>query len=195
MKKLFITLALLLLAGSVFAFDVEKNDEYYRNQIGSYRIPYSNLGLMKAVQDKKTAAVELFMEAGFDPNHEFMGVPMSMLALHRKDTDTFDVLLKHGANPEATAPACGVSTKPQNLLSFAIKRKSSNAVKTLIESKVDVNKVFNGKKPLNYAIQTKQTKIAELLLNAGAKPDEKTWKLVDKSKDEYLKDLFAGIER
>ena len=195
MKKLFITLTLLLLASSVFAFDVQKNDEYYRNQIGSYRIQYSNLGLMQAVQQKKTDVLKLFMEAGFDPNYEFMGIPMSMYALYKKDTDTFDVLLKHGANPEATAPACGVSTKPQNLLSFAIKRKISNAVKSLIDSKVDVNKSFNGKTPLNYAIQTKQTKIVELLLNAGAKPDDKTWKLVDKSKDEYLKDLFAGIER
>ena len=41
----------------------------------------------------------------------------------------------------------------------------------------------------------KQTKIVELLLNAGAKPDAKTWKMVDKSKDEYLKDLFADIKR
>ena len=66
MKKLFTILALLLLAGSVFAFDVQKNDEYYRNQIGSYRIPYSNLGLMQAVQKKKTDVVELLLNNGLD---------------------------------------------------------------------------------------------------------------------------------
>ena len=49
--------------------------------------------------------------------------------------------------------------------------------------------------PLNKAISSKQTKIVETLLKAGAIPNNKTWKMVDKSKDEYLKELFAGIER
>lgn len=43
--------------------------------------------------------------------------------------------------------------------------------------------------PLNDAISRKQTRIAEMLLEAGAKPDSKTVKLAGKSKDEYLKDL------
>lgn len=65
-------------------------------------------------------------------------------------------------------------------------------VKSLIQYKVDVNKTYKGQNPLNMAVSKKQTKIAELLLKAGAKPNEKTLKMVKKSKDEYLKDLFTS---
>ena len=67
-------------------------------------------------------------------------------------------------------------------------------VKSLIESNVDVNKKFNGKYPINRALAKQQPVIVEMLLKAGAKPDEKTFKLVKKSKDEYIKDLFANYK-
>ena len=65
-------------------------------------------------------------------------------------------------------------------------------VKSLIQYKVDVNKTYKGQNPLRLAVAKKQTKIVEQLLKAGAKPDKKTIQLVQKSKDEYLKDLFSS---
>lgn len=131
------------------------------------------------------------MQAGFSPNGSYAGTPLTMFALYQKQINSFKVLLKYGANPETTIPPLFVSIKSQNLLSYAIKKKSSEAVKCLIENNADVNKVYNNRTPLNYALQTRQPVVVEMLLQAGAIPDEKTYKLVNKSKDAYIKDLFA----
>ena len=93
---------------------------------------------------------------------------------------------------EATVPALFVSAHSETVLTYAIKRKNSDMVKSLIQYKVDVNKIYKGQNPLRLAVAKKQTKIVEQLLKAGAKPDEKTIQLVQKSKDEYLKDLFSS---
>ena len=191
MKKLIIAIFLLILCCQQYSFaDEVKNEMYYKRQIQNQRYLYNNTGFFNAITKKDSKTVELFLKAGFNPNTTCGGTPIIMHALFVNDMKSFELLLKAGADPETSVPALWVSAKPQNLLSFAIKRKSSEAVKILIENKVDVNKVFNGRTPLNYTISSKQTKITEMLLRAGAKPDEKTMELVNKSKDEYLKSLF-----
>lgn len=192
MKKILLIAFALLLTNTVFAYEVPKNEEYYKSQIQNQRFLYNESGMFNAVTKKNSDVVEMFLKAGFNPNATFTGTPVVMHALFIRDIKSFDILLQYGANPETSVPALWVATKPQNLLSFAIKRKSSEAVKSLIKHKVDVNKSFNGKTPLNYAISTKQPIIVEMLLKAGAKPDEKSLKMVNKSKDEYLKDLFKN---
>ena len=99
-------------------------------------------------------------------------------------------MLDAGANPNVSVPAMFVTLRSTNALLYAISKKNSSIVSHLIENNVDVNETYNGKYPLNYAIKKKQTKIVELLLKAGAKPNNKTEALVKKSKDEYLKSLF-----
>lgn len=192
MKKIILALILVLtLFNFAFAYEIPKNEEYYKSQIQNLRLTYNIAGLFNAIAHHDAEVVELFMKAGFNPNSTFMGTPASVYSLSFDKPETLRVLLKYGAKPETKIPPFWVSVKSQNLMSYAIKRKSSEAVKALIENKVDVNKKFNGNMPLNYALETKQIKIVELLLKAGAMPDEKTMKLAKKSKDEYVKDLFA----
>lgn len=191
MKKLILILFALMLTSFALAYDVPKNEEYYKTQIQNQRFLYSMTGLCNAIQKGNSEVVELFMQAGFSPNGSYAGTPLAMFALYQKQINSFKVLLKYGADPETTIPPLFVSIKSQNLLSYAIKKKSSEAVKCLIENNADVNKVYNNRTPLNYALQTRQPVVVEMLLQAGAIPDEKTYKLVNKSKDAYIKDLFA----
>ena len=61
-------------------------------------------------------------------------------------------------------------------------------VETLISYGADVNKEAAYTKPLAYAIQKKQPKIVEQLINAGAKPDNEILIKALKSNDNYIKD-------
>lgn len=194
LKKISIIFIIVLLSTVGFAYEISKDSEYYKSQIQNQRFLYNEAGLFNAITENNSIVVEYFMKAGFNPNSTFAGTPVVIHALYVNDNESFNILLKYGANTETKVPAFWVSIKPQNLLSFAIKRQSSDAVKTLIVNNVNVNKKFNGRTPLNYAIQTKQSKIVELLLNAGATPDYKTYKLIKKTKDEYIKDLFIDYE-
>jgi len=189
-KYLPLLLALLLLGSSAFAYDVPKNEAYYKSQIQNQRLLYNETGLVQAIQKGKDDVVGYYMKAGFNPNATYTAIPMVMYAIYANQPKCLDVLLEAGANPEATVAPMLVGTTGENALSYAIKRKSSEMVKSLVAHKVDVNKEFNGTTPLNLALQKKQTAIVEILLKAGAKPDDKTAKLVSKSKDEYLKSLF-----
>lgn len=192
MKKLLLfLLVIFVFTNAGFATEI-KNEMYYKRQIQNQRYPYSNAGIVTAIQRGKTDVVELFMLAGFDPNASYSGTPLIFFPIYLNQIKCLDVLLKAGANPETTVPAMFVTAHSETVLTYAIKRKNSDMVKSLIQYKVDVNKTYKGQNPLNIAISKKQTKIAELLLKAGAQPDEKTIKLVKKSKDEYLKDLFAS---
>lgn len=189
MKKI-----LFLLLLFIFAFpqisSANEVDGVYRKEILNSGYLYNTSGFFEAIRKNNAEVVKLFLQAGMNPNTTFSGTPATMHALFLDKTDIFGTLLNAGANTETEVPALWVSTKPQNLLSFAIKRKNAEAVQSLIKHGVDVNKEFNGEKPLNYAIKKKQTKIVSMLLKADAKPDEKTIKLIKKSKDKNLKILF-----
>lgn len=191
MKKIVLMLVVLLFTGSAFAYDVPKNEEYYKTQIQNQRLLYNEMGLVNAIQQKKPDVVQLYMEAGFDPNTSYMGTPMLIFAIYCKQPKIVKILLDAGANPEVTVPPLFVTTRSTNALVYSIKRKSSESVQYLVDHKVDVNKNLHGLSPINYALDRKQTKIVEILLKAGAKPDERAYKKVAKSKDEYLKDMFA----
>ena len=191
MKKIITLLMLGFLLSNTMVFAVETKDEmYYKSQIQNQRYTYNHCGMFDAILKNNVNVLELYLKAGFSPNSTFAGNPAVMYALFYNKLDAFKMLLEYGADPETSVPPCFVSAKSQNLLSFAIKRENSEAVKILIDNKVDVNKKFNNRLPLNIAIKKKQSKIVELLLDAGAKPDEKTKKLVSKTKDAYVKSLF-----
>ena len=195
MKKVILLLSILLISGTAFAFDVPKNEEYYKSQIQNQRFLYNATGLAGAIQKDNPEVVDMFMKAGFDPNTTLTGTPMLIFAIYQNKPECAKVLLNAGANPETSVPPMFVSVRSVNALTYSINKGSSDIVSSLIEHNVDVNKTWNGKTPLNRAIAKKQVKIVEMLLKAGATPDKKTWKLVEKSKDEYLNELFANIKR
>ena len=71
---------------------------------------------------------------------------------------------------------------------MAIRNKDVKIVGTLIAYGADVNKEAGYTKPLVYAIKKKQPKIVEVLVNAGAKPDNEVLINALKSDDSYIKD-------
>ena len=188
MKKILFVILLLLFNLNFCC--AENVDGDYRKSILNKGYPYNVSGFFYAIQKNDKEIVEMFLLAGMNPDITLNGSPAPMHALFVGKIEMLEILLKHGADPETRVPALWVAIKPQNLLSFAIKRKNEEAVKSLIYYNVDVNKCFCGKSPLNYALKTGQLSIVEILLKAGAKPDDKTFKMIEKSKSEKIKKMF-----
>ena len=51
--------------------------------------------------------------------------------------------------------------------------------------------VAKGKHPLNSAIKKNNAEVVKLLLDAGAKPNDKTYKLIKRSNNPEIKKLFS----
>ena len=100
MKRKLLILFILLLTNLAFAYDVPKNEAYYKAQIQNQRFLYSKSGMFNAIQKGNTEVLELFLNAGFCPDSTFMGYSALKFALYKKQSEAFDILLKHGAKPE-----------------------------------------------------------------------------------------------
>lgn len=74
----------------------------------------------------------------------------------------------------------------------AIQRGKAYIIELYMLAGFDSNASYSGTPLIFFPIYLKQPKCLDVLLKAGAKPDEKTLKIVKKSKDEYLKDLFTS---
>lgn len=81
-----------------------------------------------------------------------MGLPIIFLTISSGNLDALNIFWDYGVDPNTTISST-------NLLLWSIKYKNSEAVKILIDNKVDVNKKFKNKLPLNIAIKKKQSKI------------------------------------
>ena len=188
MKKVIIFLSVIIFASAAFASDVQKNEEYFKEQIKNQKYRYSATGLIAAIQDNNSEAVGYFMKAGFNPNKTYFAIPVTFYALKKNSVKSLETLLDNGADPNAKS--AGIS-----LLSFAISQKNADSVKLLTEYGADVNKSNIGNTPLETAVRYKQKEIAEILINAGAVPDKRTLRLLDKPKNNDLKELFNNVKR
>lgn len=100
MKKfLLFLLVIFSFTNAVFATEV-KDEMYYKRQIQNQRYPYSNAGLVTAIQRGKADIVELYIFAGFDSNASYSGTPLIFFPIYLKQPKCLDVLLKAGANPD-----------------------------------------------------------------------------------------------
>lgn len=188
MKKILISLVvILLISNTVFAEEI-KDEMYYKQQLQSQKMPLSNSGFFSTVKSGNNYLVEIYLKAGFDPNTKVLGVPMTIYAIANKNPRVLEQLLKAKANPNIDY--CGYT-----LLGYALsKPKNVEMVDIIINNGADVNRIFFKETPLNYAIKRKQIKNVEALLKAGAKTNDMTDKLVAKSKDAYLKELIYNFK-
>ena len=141
-------------------------------------------GLGYAVMKNRVDIVELELKAGLDPNDCNMGSSnISEYTMIKKNAVILDLLLKYGLDINKKS---GMYT----LLTMAIRYNSPECVKTLIKYNIDVNEEYKNKYPLNYSIKKNNAEVVKLLLDAGALPNDKTYKLIKRSNNQKIKQLF-----
>lgn len=191
MKKIIITASVLFI--SMAAFAVNKSQEDYKQELldkgylfGCAPANWSLIepirgGFNYAVQKDRVDIMELEVKAGLDPVSCGNGVVN--MAIMLKKNAPLEFLLKNGFNPNT-------QYLDHSFLTFAIYRKNAEAVKILLDNGADPNLNHGKKNPLNSAIKKKQPEIVEMLLVSGAKPNDKTFELIEKTKNQEIKDLF-----
>lgn len=118
-----------------------------------------------AVLTQNTAAVELLLQCGAQPDH-VSGLSCTALC---KVCYTFPgnipmmrALLEHGANPDATT---NNDTSSASCLIISVVKDNIEAVKALLEFGSDVSYEWKGANALSMALDFKKTDIVELLEN------------------------------
>lgn len=138
-------------------------------------------GFNRAVMKNRVDIMELEVKAGL--NVKAASPALIPYTIMHNLTAPLNFLLTHGFS--ANGEYGGYS-----YLIGGINYKKPECVKVLIDNGADVN-LYNKKRyPLNYAIKKNQPTIAKMLLDAGAKPNDETYKLVEKSKNQEIKALF-----
>ena len=193
MKKLLVSFILLASLCSVYAYEKNIYKEELKERGWLYGCTPVNMSLSEpvrggfnfAVMNGEVEIMDLEVKAGL--NITKCGESLPNMEIRKKQPEALDFLLKNGFNPNKIY-------LDHSYLTFAIYKKNPEAVQILIDNGADVNLIAKGKHPLNSAIKKKQPEIVKMLLNAGAKPNEETTKLVDKSKNEDIKNLFKITE-
>lgn len=184
--KYFIAIVLLLftLNSMCLASEQVKTAEYWHQQVAMQRYPWSMMGFCTACQNGEKYLAECYINGGFDVNQTCCLCTPLLLAVYRNQPKVVELLLQNGANPDLKCP-------DGTPLYMAIYKKHTKCVDILIKYNADVNLVCKNKTPLNFAIKKGDAKIVKSLLEAGAKPDEKTLKLVNKTKNQEIKQIFS----
>lgn len=132
-------------------------------------IPFSGASFSDCVRTKKSAAVNLFLQAGFSAGMcDGAGVPLLCLAARAGDGDIAKILLKAGAGVNAHPADRGGSA----LIDCAL-GKHRGIAELLLKAGADVNaKSKDGQSALIIAVGMSDENFVEMLLKAGTKVDE-----------------------
>jgi hypothetical protein len=132
-------------------------------------IPFSGASLSDCIRTKQSAAVNLFLQAGFSPNtYDGAGVPLLCLAARAGDRDLVKILLKAGSDVNARSADRGSSA----LVDCAL-GKYRDIAGLLLKAGADVNaKTKDGQSALIISVGMGDERFVEMLLKAGAKADE-----------------------
>jgi hypothetical protein len=132
-------------------------------------IPYSVEALENCIDEGKNQAAVLFLEAGFSSNtRNKSGVPLLSLAARAGNRRLVNTLLKAGAEVNLQA-----ADRDSSALIDGAMGKHSGIVEDLLAAGADVNlKSKDGQSALVISVGLNDTVCAELLLKAGANPDD-----------------------
>ncbi|MDR2103764.1 MAG: ankyrin repeat domain-containing protein [Treponema sp.] len=132
-------------------------------------IPFNEESLANCVSEGKNQAVALFMEAGFPPNtRNKTGVPLLNLAVRAGNRPLMNMLLKAGAEINLQAEDRGSSALIDGALG-----KHCGIVEDLLAAGADANlKSKDGQSALVISVGLNDLACAEMLLRAGANPDD-----------------------
>jgi hypothetical protein len=132
-------------------------------------IPFSEESLENCIRERKFQAVSYFIDAGFSPNaRDKAGVPLLNLAARAGDRNIVQLLLKAGASVNLQAEDRGSTA-----LIDSTAGKHIDIMELLLDAGADVNlKSKDGQSALILAVGLNDEVSTELLLKAGANPDD-----------------------
>ncbi|MDR2102080.1 MAG: ankyrin repeat domain-containing protein [Treponema sp.] len=132
-------------------------------------IPYNEGSLENCIREGQAQALVLFLEAGFSPNiRNKSGVPLLSLAARTGNRHMVNILLKAGAEVNLRAEDRGSSALIDGAMG-----KHSGIVEDLLAAGADVNiKSKDGQSALVISVGLNDVVCAEMLLKAGADPDD-----------------------
>jgi hypothetical protein len=151
----------------VWAGEERKRDA--RKTLLDMGIPVTGKAYENCIKERNLNGVRLFLEAGFSADaRDARGVPMVCLAARSGDRDIVEVLLKAGADVNAGAQDRGGSALIDSAMG-----KFADIGAVLLAAGADVNvKSKDGQSALIFSVGLNDTVFTEMLLNAGANPDE-----------------------
>jgi hypothetical protein len=149
-------------------FDEERKREA-RQTLLELGVPLTGKAFEGFIEERNLKGVALFLEAGFSPNaRNAQGVPILCLAARSGGWDIVDTLLKAGADVNADSGDRGGSALIDSAMG-----KFLDIGAGLLTAGADVNtKSRDGQSALIFSVGLNDTAFTEMLLKAGASPDE-----------------------
>jgi hypothetical protein len=147
----------------------EEKKQTARKTLLDLGIPVVDKAYENCIKERDLKGVTLFLEAGFSPNaRDACGVPMVCLAARSGDRDIVNTLLKAGADVNAESKDRGSSALIDSAMG-----KFPDIGADLLTAGADVNmKSKDGQSALIFSVGLNDTVFTEMLLKAGANPDE-----------------------
>jgi hypothetical protein len=148
---------------------VEKWKQNARKILLDLGIPVTGKAYENCIKERNLQGVTLFLEAGFSPDaRDDQGVPMVCLAARSGDRDIVNALLKAGADVNVCPQDRGGSALIDSAMG-----KFADIGADLLTAGADVNmKSRDGQSALIFSVGLNDTVFTEMLLKAGADPDE-----------------------
>jgi ankyrin repeat protein len=151
------------------AWSVEDRKQKARKILLDLGIPVTDKAYENCIKERNLKGVLLFLEAGFSPDaRDAHGVPMVCLAARSGDRDVVNALLKAGADVNA-----GPRDRGGSALIDSAMGKFPDIGADLLVAGADVNvKSRDGQSALIFSVGLDDMVFMEMLLKAGANPDE-----------------------
>lgn len=165
---IFLLIALFLISSSAYC----KSPEEVRKELAQKHIEYSKDAFFDSVKSGDTAIVNLFLDAGMNPNSkqdDQYGLTALYFSIYKEDLTLIKALLSKGANINAR-----IKDDVTPLIA-AVESGNTTIVKTLIENGADVNlQIKKGVTALMIATLKEKADIVKILLNSKADVNAKT---------------------
>ncbi|MDR2110892.1 MAG: ankyrin repeat domain-containing protein [Spirochaetaceae bacterium] len=157
------------LESEVAAWTARETTRRARQALLNMGIPVNEESFGRCVEERDDRGTALFLEAGFSPNiRNKTGVPLLSLAARKGDRVILNLLLNSGAGVNLRAGDRGTSA-----LIDAASGRYRDIVADLLAAGADVNLTGkDGQSALIRSVGLNDEVCAEMLLKAGAKPDE-----------------------
>lgn len=157
------------LAGEAPAWSVEERGQEARKTLLDQGIPLTAKAFETCIKEGNSEEVNLFLAAGFSPDTpDDQGVPALCLAARSGNRDIVSILLKAGADINAASGVRGGSALIDSAMG-----KFPDIGADLLAAGADVNvKSRDGQSALIFSVGLNDTAFTEILLKAGANPDE-----------------------